>query len=341
MGQKSNIQTLRLNNRYNTNGINLLAKEKIDAISFIEHLKSSLNKKEIYLIDSSLNFNGNTGKLNLTVFYKSKWLFIKQKTIHKHAEKFAFNEKRLLKNTKKIVTSLKEEEELASDKEIDEIQIFDKKSIINNNTNIFRELLKSNKLFIEVKNLNNIFVYDDNTKFIDELLTVIRPYKNKLFSRRPYLFKDFIKLTCLLIQKEIKTETYVEILGMIFRILPKQSHGTFYKFFQVLLEFLLDFENSRIQGVKFIIHGKLKGKLRSSTANFSLGKIGIQSICSDVDFARTHVYTMYGTFGFHLWIAYNDKIIEKAVKDTRIPILSLPFLKEFIDNEKNDIEKIK
>jgi len=55
---------------------------------------------------------------------------------------------------------------------------------------------------------------------------------------------------------------------------------------------------SKIVGVKLLINGKLKGKLRSSSLTINKGRIGAQVLSNDIEFAKVHVNTMYGCFGF-------------------------------------------
>ena len=53
-----------------------------------------------------------------------------------------------------------------------------------------------------------------------------------------------------------------------------------------------------------MINGKLKGKLRASSLKILVGKIGTQTISSEIDFSKVHVYTIYGCFGIKIWVNY-------------------------------------
>jgi len=58
----------------------------------------------------------------------------------------------------------------------------------------------------------------------------------------------------------------------------------------------------RIKGLKFLIQGKLKGKPRSKSFLYTVGRIPVQTVTANIDFAKSHVFTIYGVFGMKLWI---------------------------------------
>ena len=57
-----------------------------------------------------------------------------------------------------------------------------------------------------------------------------------------------------------------------------------------------------LKGIKFTISGKLKGKQRSNWSSFTLGRVPIQSLNTQIDFAKAHCYTLTGVFGLKLWV---------------------------------------
>ena len=59
---------------------------------------------------------------------------------------------------------------------------------------------------------------------------------------------------------------------------------------------------STISGIKFIINGKIRGRMRASSKCISVGTIPIQSLQKNIEFSKTHVYTLYGAFGFQIWL---------------------------------------
>jgi hypothetical protein len=307
MGQKSNIQTLHLKNRHNINGIGLLPKEAINSISFMENLKNSLKRKQIYLIDSNLNLRNNTGNLTLTVFYKTRWFVRKrQRVIEFYAKKHELRKKSSLINKKKKLKNINTKE----NKNVDIESNFNRNLFVKNlvtKNRLFSKLLNNKHLVLEVINLNMQLL---KTKIIkDELIDLCLPFSNKLFSRRMYLYNDFLKMSILLLMNKMKLSTYITVLAQIFRILPKKSHGIFYKFIETLFSFLVDTKNSTIKGARLLINGKLKGRLRSSTANFLYGKIERQTISASVDYAKTPIFTLYGMYGFHMWVNYDDNVV--------------------------------
>jgi hypothetical protein len=129
------------------------------------------------------------------------------------------------------------------------------------------------------------------------------------FNRRFNLFIDFVKINSLFLHSYVSTKVYLYLLGQIFRILPKSKHGRFLVFLKLIFKNLIlaskDFEGKNkkcILGIKLIVSGKIKGKPRSSTTCIQVGSVPSQSLDKDVDFSKLHVYTLYGVFGFKIWI---------------------------------------
>jgi len=116
-----------------------------------------------------------------------------------------------------------------------------------------------------------------------------------LFSRRFDFYYDFLKLTSLFIIKKVELRVYNTILGRVFKFLMKKSHNKFFNFLKKLAHVLT--RSSTIEGVKFGINGRLKGKLRAKSFKLEIGKIGKQTIVSEIDFSKVHINTLYGCFG--------------------------------------------
>ena len=127
-----------------------------------------------------------------------------------------------------------------------------------------------------------------------------KKFKNILFSRQFSLFIDFIKLTTLFTNKKISTEIYLNILGKIFKILPKNKHARYFFFIDQLLKIIVEDQYNSIQGVKLQINGKLKGKLRSSSEQISQGNLSTSSISKSINYSQVHIYTIYGSFGIKI-----------------------------------------
>jgi len=124
------------------------------------------------------------------------------------------------------------------------------------------------------------------------------------------LFIDFLKLSSFFSESKISSNSYLYILGQIFRILPKRKHNRFIFFLKVIFTAIVeDFPKKfpeaspySIKGIKFIVHGKLQGKTRADSRCIQVGSVPIQTISKNIDFSRLHVYTMYGAFGFQMWV---------------------------------------
>ena len=59
---------------------------------------------------------------------------------------------------------------------------------------------------------------------------------------------------------------------------------------------------SNIIGIKFIVNGKLQGKTRADSSCIQVGAVPAQTLDKNIDFSMLHVYTLYGAFGFRIWI---------------------------------------
>jgi hypothetical protein len=70
-------------------------------------------------------------------------------------------------------------------------------------------------------------------------------------------------------------------------------------------------KNSKILGLKLLIAGRLKGKLRkkkifiqAKTDKNQITSIAGQTISKDIEFTKLDVFSRYGVFGFKLWTYY-------------------------------------
>lgn len=165
--------------------------------------------------------------------------------------------------------------------------------------------LNSNVLSINLVNLNNYLDRD----LLNSFYKNFKRFVGVLFNRRFNLFIDFLKVNSLFLKSKISSKLYLLLLGQIFRILPKSKHGRFLLFLKILFKSLIDISKSSsnkkinsILGIKFLIGGRLKGKPRSSISCIQVGSVPSQSVDKNVDFSKIHVYTLYGAFGFKIWI---------------------------------------
>lgn len=265
MSQTGNLITLR-KNKLNLHLVNANSKSFLCGFYFSNTLKYLLNKKDILMTSITLNYYNNVSYIFLDLFYKTKKItFYKNKTNLKKKQENKFKAK------KQTFASL----------------ISKQFKILKNSLTIFK--IRNLNRYISLKNSKNY--YNFTKRFL-----------NVLFVRRFNLFIDFIKLTVLFGEKKIKSKFYILILGQIFKVLPKRKHNIFIFFFKSLFTKLII--EKKIKGVKFVINGKLSGKPRSSTSKISIGNIPIQTISANIEFSKLHIYTLYGVFGFKMWIHY-------------------------------------
>jgi hypothetical protein len=280
MGQKSNILTVR-NVKSNLNLKKNNSKLFLYGFQFLELLNTLISKKDVLLTEKTLNFVNNQCFYNLELFYRTKKIvsYKNKKKMH-------------LKNDNSPKTVFAKQNSL--------LKLF---------SNQFKNL-QSNLFVFHVKVLNNLV--DKNV--VLQLFRTFRSFFYVLFNRRFNLFVDFLKFTFLLYIGKIPISAYLLLLGQIFKVLPKKTHNRFLVFLELVFKFLLikklsskrNIFFSTIKGIKFIMNGKIRGKMRSSSKCISVGTIPIQSLDKNIEFSKTHVYTLYGAFGFQIWL-YRDQ----------------------------------
>lgn len=67
--------------------------------------------------------------------------------------------------------------------------------------------------------------------------------------------------------------------------------------------------NTKVEGVKIEISGRLGGAEMSRREWLSQGKIPLHTLRADIDFARYNAYTTYGVIGVKTWVYKGEKII--------------------------------
>jgi hypothetical protein len=276
MGQKSNILTVR-NSKTNLNLKKNNSKVFLYGLKFFELIKTLLLSKDILLVNKTLNFVNNKSFYTLELFYRTKKL-----ALYKNKKKKNLKENNQLKTT-----------------------FFNNTSFLNLFLNAFNKL-GSNLFIFNFTVLNNFI--DKNV--VLQLFRTFRSFFYLLFNRRFNLFVDFLKLTFLLYIDKIPVSTYLFLLSQVFKVLPKKAHNRFLVFLELVFKFLIE-KNlaskrniyfSTISGIKFIINGKIRGRMRASSKCISVGSIPIQSLQKNIEFYKTHVYTLYGAFGFQIWL---------------------------------------
>ena len=272
MGQKSNIITLR---KYNKN-LSFLETEKeskkfLYGLNFFQSFEQLLSRKNIILINRTMHFVNNHCYFNFSVFYKTaKMSFYKKKILKKYND-FKKSENRTLDS------------------------LF---------FSPFR-ILRNNLISLKLDNINQ----QVNSLLVKFIYHKIGRFSGVLFSRRFTLLIDFIKICSLFSEGKVSNKVFLLLLGQIFRVLPKRKHNRFLFFLKYLFQILVDNKEtkkvssiSNIIGIKFIVNGKLQGKTRADSSCIQVGAVPAQTLDKNIDYSMLHVYTLYGAFGFRMWI---------------------------------------
>jgi hypothetical protein len=228
-----------------------------------------------------------------------------------------------------FLESLKEALEI---KNVDtaDIVCYANNNLINISMSVFFKAKKCNKLHLQVfnkkkkkvifKNLfekyfsfnkNNITLFKIITlnRFINSSIVIflygkLKKFLSLLFVRRFSLFIDFLKINSLLLLNKISCSFYLHYLGSIFKFLLKRKHTLFIMFLKYLFKVLFSLKQTTdlIKGFKFVLSGRFQAKMRASSIKLIEGSVPLQSIGLNIKYSKLHVYTMYGVFGFKLWI---------------------------------------
>jgi hypothetical protein len=274
MGQKSNISTIRKSQLFYC-----ATESKDKRIIFLYIILNYLNtlfiKFDVCIADSIVQNSGNKCFVNLILFFRTRKILKIKKKYTKSKRPFG--------------------------------------SFLNFIFKFFSLNQFSNLFVISFKILNKDLVKKNslNKTLLVEFFKLFKRYSKLLFPRRLNFFLDFLKLSVLLFTNTIKINCFNKILAETFSILQKKRHSFFFQFikftFTTLIHYnLLDARLiktfSRIRGIKLIISGKLKGKPRSGSECLILGNIPIQTVSSNIQYVRNESHTVYGVFGFRLWL---------------------------------------
>lgn len=273
MGQKSNLNTLRLSFkrpvRLNTD---MSSKQYLRGFFFINSLNQALKRKDMLLTNYSIKNNLLSNFFFLQVYIQNRKLI---------------NIRRLKTYNQKI-------------------GIINKKKLnkLNNffNNSLWSKIFKTNLTIVKLQFLNK-FV-DKNFRSI--LLFQSKRYLNKLFRRKFFLFKDFLNLSSLLLQHKISAEIFVSFLALLFSKMSKYQHSQFFILIKNLFESLTTWPSSKIKGMRLVINGRIRGQLRSSTMILEHGRVGNQTMNNCVEYAKSTAFTIYGTYGFKLWVSFKE-----------------------------------
>lgn len=287
MGKKANLVTLRKKVESQVNLANASNKEFVYGTSFVKALKQILKKKHIKTDKIALNFLGNQAHLALSVFYQTKRVALYKKNFYL---KFRSKTKRLKKR------QLKTLQKKNCKKKIKKYKIIGNYKLMK-----YLRALKCNQIVFSIKNLNLKL----NFLKVARLYKSLRVFEKQIFQRRKQLFTDLLKISSLFHENRVTTKSFLDILGESFSLILKKNHGRYFRFVNDLLTTLIRIkvpsDCKELVGMKFIISGKLKGKLRAKSYLIERGSVPIQTLNKNIDFSKKTVYTRYGTFGIKLW----------------------------------------
>lgn len=167
-------------------------------------------------------------------------------------------------------------------------------------TKSFNNSLKNNNILITYNNLNKII---DKNLLLKNFKT-FKKFSSILFTRGFNLFLDFLKVITLIEQKKIAPRALLLILGQIFKNSNKRKHTRFVFFIKTIFDVLVP--STEILGMKLIINGRIMGKTRASTVKIAKGSLVLNTVNAGCISDKMHVYTLYGAFGFKLWINYKN-----------------------------------
>lgn len=270
MGQKGNLTTVRSNFLY-LNLSNINRDFFLAGLNFLKSFKQLLLLKNIILIKDCLNYGLTTVSLKASFFFATNKLksFSKKNTF-----------KVLFKRTPNLNT---------------------KNSWFNLLNYSFKNYSFKNFSF-DIVVLNSLI----NKKFLSHVYLNTKSYIRILFSRRFSFYIDFLKITTLFFKNKVDLKTFLYFITQVFKFILKNSHSKFFAFIEKIFILLLNYniKNSSINGFKFLIKGRLRGKQMASSYGIQKGSTFIQSIDANVTFSKSYTFIpKLGTFGFKLWVS--------------------------------------
>jgi hypothetical protein len=157
------------------------------------------------------------------------------------------------------------------------------------------------QVFLKVKRLDSRI----HPRIVSNIWISLKRYTSYSYRRNPYVL-DLILVASSLLVKEGTALLLNQVLTSMFTRLPKRHHRRFLLFLKQFCLSLcaLDLQiNNCIQGIKFLVSGKIGGKTRSKHFSFSAGRVSMQSLKVPIDYSSLTSFTVLGTFGFKVWIA--------------------------------------
>ncbi len=230
-----------------------------------QELANALFRKDILASSIDISQSNNTTALNIEAFTRTSKLLKYRKAI----------KKKILKKTNYT--------------KVNDLVL----SKLNNK-------FSTNNLLINYTNINK----NIDKKILTNYFKTFKKFSTVLFSRGFNLFIDFLKILSLVSQNKINPKVFLLVLGQIFKNLTKKKHTKFIFFIKTIFDNLITAENNNVIGIKLVINGRLMGKTRASTIKIERGSLSLNTVNSGCTSEKMHVYTLYGAFGFKIWINY-------------------------------------
>lgn len=273
MSQKANLLTIRKKNRFEL--ITQNSKIWNSLTILVENISRLFLIKGISLFKSFWGFDTNLVSIDLFLFYQNSKISIYKRKIIEKKNNNAFS---ILRGTKGFLICLKK----------------------------FISLYGYNYFTIKAQNLNLLV----DKKRVSFLFGKLKMFSANIFTRRFNLFIDFIKITTLFYQNYIELSSYIKIWARIFRFLSKRLHSRFILFVKTVIKLLIEIGLKKknlkyaISGIKFILRGRIRAKPRASSSLVQMGTTPVQSFNKNIDFAFSHVHTLYGVYGIKFWVYF-------------------------------------
>lgn len=277
------LKKVPLINKNSINDVNIISfnnKQIINFINYYNYLKQALKLKNVYIDTISFSQLNKNITITITLYFNALRLLLLKKKV----------------NFKNIKTNY---------------------SHFSKNYIIPKHFLKYNKLNSLTLNCININKQINIQKSLT-LYAILKNSISSLLKKKRYLLIDFIRIITLLIENKISAKLFSLSIGQIFATLSKKSHNRFFlilkKIFKtIILDNKIPKSMSKIEGIKFKISGRIRGKTRADTRNITVGSVPLQTDAKHIEFFKQHVYTVYGAFGLKLWVYRNPQaLITKA-----------------------------
>ena len=159
----------------------------------------------------------------------------------------------------------------------------------------------ANSLAVTIKSARPGLIIGRGGKGLEDLQKGLKQGLAKLYRRRARPLKYAVKLE---IEEIKKPDTFARLIAqnvaeqlerrMPFRRVLKQT-----------LEKVMN--ESGIQGIKISVGGRLGGAEIARTEHMSRGKIPLQNLRADIDYAHAEAHTTYGVIGVKVWLYKGEK----------------------------------